>query len=244
MDWNDILKYIKNRLALPSAFIEKSDSEIIDYLKENTLREFSVYFPDVGRTIVYVKSEKHKHPKVSNWFYFFDDENLEILSIKQCYFEFGDLAAIGHPIIPPLSLHGIQWWALDVLKATFLKQFSPFQLSYKFIPPNIVEMIGLEAFNSFSMTDKFLVEYERVQPPNLSKIPPSLYIKFRDLCLADMMILIGTIRSMYGDGRLTTPFGEIPLNGSELLSRGESLKDTVISSLTEEQRPPVIIDVI
>lgn len=242
MIWSDVTKYVKNRLSLPTNFIEKTEKELIEYFKENTLRDFSLYFPDVGRCVVYTNLPKHQHPEKNNWFYFFDDLDLDIFGIKTCYFNMGDLLVTGHPL-PSLSYMGLRWWALEVFKSNFLQHFSLFNFTYKFIPPNIIEVLGIEN-ELHTIKNMFLVEYERHQPYDLSAIPPTLVQKFKNLCLADAMIWIGGIRSLYGDGRLSTPFGEIPLSGSELVSKGEDLKERILSELAEEQRPPIIIDII
>ena len=64
-----------------------------------------------------------------------------------------------------------------------------------------------------------------------------------NLCLADIMIQIGTMRSMYGDGRLSTPFGELPINGDNLKSDGKELRRDIIDELKEHTIPPIIIDI-
>jgi len=242
MTWNDVTKYIRNRLSLPSGFIEKTEEELIEYFKENTLRDFSLYFPDMGRCIIFTNNPNFRHPERKNWFYIFDDLNLDIFGIKNCYFNLEKELLAGHPIMPPLSFSGLEWWALDVFKYGLLKQFSPYNYTYKFYPPNIIEIIGMEEMFS-NIGNKFLVEYERLQPTDLSNIRPSLYQKFKELCLADAMIWIGQLRSLYGDGRLNSPFSDIPLNGSELISRGEDKRERLLSEFSDEQRPPIIIDV-
>jgi len=57
------------------------------------------------------------------------------------------------------------------------------------------------------------------------------------------MIWIGGIRTSYGGGRLTTPFGEIPLEGDTLKSEGQELRREVIEKLEENSLPPIVIDV-
>ena len=143
----------------------------------------------------------------------------------------------GHPIMPAFSFEGLKFWSLEVFKSRFFAPFSMYAYTYKFIPPNIVEV------NNEIKPDSFVVEYERMHPPDLSKIPLAMQQRFKELCLADIMIYIGGIRSMYsqGDG-LATPFGTIPLNGELLLSRGDELKQRVMDEIKDDSRPSVVID--
>ena len=87
----------------------------------------------------------------------------------------------------------------------------------------------------------FVVEYERMHPSDLRKIPNALQRKFMDLALGDIMIWIGGIRLMYQS--IQTPFGEIPLNGQDLLSRGEEIKRDLVQKFEEDSMPPIVVDI-
>jgi len=237
LDWNNVLRYVRNRLALPTTFIEKNDVQIKEYLIENSLAEYSGYYPDWERTGIVTNNSSYKHPVKSNWYLIFDEEELGIFGIRECYFPLGGDLITGHPIMPPMSFEGLKCWSLEVFKSRFFKPFSMYSYTVRFIHPNIVELA-----TDFK-PDSFIVEYERMQPPDLRKIPQSMQQMFKDLCVADIMIWIGGIRSMYGDGKLQTPFGEIPLNGDTLISKGEDKKRELIDKMAEDSRPPVTIDV-
>jgi len=234
LTWNDVLKYIKNRLALPSSFLEKSDDEIKEYLISNALTEYSNVFPDVNRVGIKTSDVNIKHPKLKNCYLIKDEDNLDIFGIKECYFPQEDLAYLGHPIIGVSSMSQLKNWSLQVFNSRFLLPFSLVSYIYKFIPPNVIEISG-------ELTpDYFVVEYERMHPSDLSKISPAAQQKFKDFCLAHTMIYIGTIRSLYSG--LHTPFGEIPINGSEILSKGEDMREKLLDEFREESKPQVIIE--
>ena len=239
LNWNQVLKYIKGRLALPSTFIEKNDAQIKDWIIDITIPEFSNHFPDFERTGVQTGLAKYQVPGdgKGNRYYFFDEEGLDIIGIKECFFPIDGRLLSGHPVLPAFSFEGMQFWSIEVLKSRFFHQYSMWNYTYQYISPNIVEI------NSDYKPDVFAVEYERVHPPDLRRIPAAMQRPFMDLCLADIMVWIGGIRSMYGDGRLNTPFGEIPLNGAELLSKGEDLRTQTLDKLIDDSRPPIMIDV-
>ena len=235
LDWNKVLTYIRNRAALPSTFIEKNDQEIREYIKSTTIPEFSSFYPDWERSLVLPSDPKFLHPTKKNHYYIFDDEDLEIFGIKECYFPMGDAVITGHPIIPPMSFHGLKWWALGTLKARMLYPYTMWAHTYKFIHPNIIEI------PTDTTIDSFVVEYERMQPPDLRKIPNAMQRRFMDLALGDVLIWIGGIRMMYQS--VQTPFGEIPLNGQDLISRGEDIKRDLVQKFEEDTIPPVTIDI-
>ena len=238
LNWNRVMFYIKGRLSLPSSFIEKSEGDIKKWVEEISLPEFSNYFPDTEYTSVLPNNENYRVPGRPNYFRFFDEEELPIYGIKECYFSSGDQFITGHPPFGALSFSSMKWWALDVFKSRFFYPFSHWHQTYKFISPNMVHVLS-----SGHYVENFAVYYEREQPHDLRKIPASMTKIFMDLALSDVMIWIGGIRSNYGDGRLSTPFGEIPLNGETLKSEGNELKREAMEKLIENSIPPIIVDI-
>lgn len=228
LDWNKVLFYVKAQLALPSSFIEKTDAELIQYLQMVTLPDFSNYYPDWERVGIIRANTTYQHPTKQNWYLIHDEEDLEIFGIRECFFPEGGAFISGHPIVPPMDFSDLPFFALATFKARFFQPFSMWSYNYKFIHPNVVEIIGEYK------PDDFVVEYERMQPSDLRKIPNSMQRKFMDLCLADVMIWLGTMRSHYGDGRVQTPFGEIQLNGADLISRGETKKSELMTTFEND----------
>jgi len=236
LNWNTVLKYIKNRLSLPSSFIELNDDQIRDCIITKTIPEFSQYYPDQEYTTVLVNNQNYRHEFRKNWFYFFDEENLDIYGIKECYAGLEQEALTGHPLYEPMTFSSMPWWSLDVFKSRFLAPFTRFNYTFKFQHPNLIQVLpGIDA--------NFAILYEREQPHDLSRIPNSLKGKFMDLCLAETKIVIGSIRNMYGQGQIITPFGEINLNGDVIKQEGEDLRRELIEKMEEDSMPSVVIDI-
>jgi hypothetical protein len=230
------MRYVRGRCALPSGFIEKNDEAIRQWIQDTALIEFSNYVPDWERTGFELSDPSHKYTgDKSNWYVFFDEEDLDIYGIRECYFPFAGNIAAGHPLIPPMSFEGSPWWALDTFKARTFMPMSMWSYVYKFIHPNIVEIPNDYSPNSI------VVEYERSQPKDLRKIPAAMEMIFQDLAAGHVMLWLGGIRQMYST--TTTPFGEIPLNGEALESKGQELRTLQIERLTDDARPPIIVDV-
>lgn len=238
LNWNQVVRYIKANLNLPSNFFEDDDSTILDYLKETALLEFSTYIPDIERTAIDTTDEQHIVSGSTKKYYFFDEEDCDIISVVECYFPLGDHALIGHPLVGPTTFSNMSSWATQVFKAKTFGKFSMFDRTYKYIPPNVIELRDANFLTS--LEPSFLVEYERVQPADLSRIPAAMNMTFKDLCLAHYMLKIGNMRSTYGDN-IDTPFGTIPLKGEEIRSRGDELRQKVVDILKEESMPPIFI---
>lgn len=236
LSWSKTLRYVKANLSLPSSFIEDSDTQIQEYLKLTALSDFSTYFPDMERTPVYPKESSYKVSGKENQYYFYDEEGLDIFNVVYCYFNVTNELWTGHPLVGPYSLEHYKWFSLAVFKSKLFKKYSDYDRVYRYIPPNIIEILP----NNVS-DDSFVVEYERMQPEDLSKIPQALEMMFMDLCLAHMMLKLGNMRSHYGGGNIETPFGSIPLNGEDLRQRGEDLRQRITDKMADNSVPEILI---
>ena len=236
LNWNTVLTYIHNKLSLPSSFIELNDEKIKNCIIDKVIPEFSKYFPDEEYAVVIVNNPNYRHEIRQNWYYFFDEEDLDIYGIKECYFNLEGQSASGHPMYEPMNFASLPWWSLEVFKSKFFLPFSRFAYTYKFQQPNMIQVLP-------QILNNFVVFYEREQPHDLRRIPNALKSEFMDLALAEIKVIIGSIRSMYGQGQISTPFGEINLNGDMLKQEGDDLKREILEKLEEHSLPPVVIDI-
>jgi hypothetical protein len=237
LNYNNILTYIKGRMSLPSGFLEKTDQEIIDWIKLTTIPEYSQYYPDKEYTAVIPTDSRYIATPREGEFYFFDEENLPIYDILDCYMSSSNLVTTGHPMTGVTSINSLPTWTMEVFQSTMFSKFTDFSYTFHFIQPNIVKVLPSE--NGF--LENFVVYYERQQPEDLRRIPNAMSRDFMDLCLSDILIWIGNMRAMYSD--TNTPFGNLSLRGDELKADGERLKEELISKFREDTLPPIIIDV-
>jgi len=232
---NLVLSYIKKNLAFPYNKIEVPDTEILEYVKEFTIKEFSYYSPNI-KTIGYnTQLPQNKVPNKGNEFYIVDDEGLEILNIVDIYFGQSNLFFHGHPPIGAMSIGELSQWALSVEVSMMVKQFSNWNYTFRFFHPNIVRISPVP-------TDHYIaIEYETIQPIDFSGIRNEFQRLFLELALSDIMILIGRIRKKYGD-TLKTPYGDIPIN-SDIFDEGKTKRDEVIQKLEKNNMVNIVIDV-
>ena len=224
LDDAKVLAYIKRNLSFPFMHLELTDQQILEYVKDSTVRDWSYYVPDVKKMALNVSLEANKVPGRSNEFYMNEPEGREILNVKDIYFDQGSLLALGHPAFGIFSEFEAREWALQVSQAMTTKMFSSFDYTFEFTHPNIVR-ISPYPFNSLRF---ITVEYERMTSDDFREIPNDLHRYFLDLALADIMITLGRIRKRY-EG-LKTPFGDIPIS-DQIFDEGKTLRSEIIEKL-------------
>ena len=221
---NRVLSYIKDNLGFPFMELEISDEKIIEYTQDYTLREFSYYVPEVKKLGVNLNLAANKVAGRANEFYIEDPQGREILNIVEIYFDESNLIMFGHPPLGPLTHFGLRDWALQTETALQTKSFSSWDYSFEFSHPNIVRISPTPTNVGFITT-----EYERMQSADLSGVPNEYQWVFEELALANIMIVLGRIRSKYS-GQIRSQFGEIPLN-AEILSEGTEKKREILEKL-------------
>jgi|GEM_PF-2419311 len=232
-----IIRYVKDNLGFPFQPLEKTDTELADYIREYTLRQFSEYVPQPQRILVLdVTSEHTKVPGKQNEFYLEEPQGLEIYNVVDVYYNMSDLLIHGHMPIGPLSYGELANWAINTQMAVDLKQFSSFDKTFEFKHPNVLRISPVFA----TVSEKYVaVEYERQQPPDYSGIPNEFQIFFCEFALADIMIMLGRIRKRYSD--LRTPFGEIPIS-AEIFDEGNTKKKELLDRLIAGTLTNVTLD--
>ena len=235
LNQTEVLRYIKDNLAFPYQHIEWDDEKIIEYVDDNTRKEFGYYHPQDNQFVpLNTNLAVNQVPGYQNKYYITEPCGLEIYSIVEMYTTTGELYIHGHPPLGPLTHGEIKDWALAVEMAMTTKQFSSWDYTFEFTHPNIIR---ISPFNS-SAIGTVILEYEREQPSDLSGIRNDLHMYFKKMALADVMMSIGRIRKRYGGGNLRTPFGEIPLD-SDIYEEGKELKREVIEVLERLYIPNV-----
>ncbi len=227
LNQTEVLRYVKDNLAFPFHTIEWDDEKILEFIDENTRKEFSYYIPQVNQFVpVNTDLATNKVPGSQNRFYIVEPCGLEIYNVVEMYMNGSNYYIHGHPPLGALSHGEVQNWAAAVELSMTTKQFSSFDYTFEFTHPNIIRISP----SGVGTLGTVILEYEREQPSDLSGVPNDLHMDFKKLALADVMIAIGRIRKRYGGGNLRTPFGEIPLE-SDIFDEGKELKRDQIEKL-------------
>lgn len=232
-----VINYVKDNLGFPFMQLELEDNKILEYVKTYTLVSFSDFVRN-GKTIYLdLNSNVNKVPGKQNEFYIHDDEGLEIIGVVALYPNEADYYMHGHPPLGPMSWGEAPSWALSTMNAMNTKMYSSFDKTWEFKHPNIIRISPVAGTSSHGVT----IKYETIQPSDFRGIPNELQTLFCRLALADIKIVIGRIRKRYGDGNLTTPFGDIPLS-AEIFDEGKEERKEIMDMLDETFIPSIIVD--
>ena len=234
LTWSTIISRIHDEMSLPFQMLEKSDDQIIDYLKRNALKKFEMYFPQKWRITINCSDPSIQVPGRQSEYYLIDADDREIKNVTAFIPGMGSHLMTGHPIMGPWSFSELEEWSLSVYKARNLMPFSNFNYTTEFMPPNQFRISP-----NYSSTG--VVEYERSHDPELSSINPELNDVFIDLCQGMLFMMIGRLRKKFST--TTTPFGEIPLNGDDLFNEGKDIYDRTIELMKAGSVPNVIVDI-
>ena len=218
-----VLRYVKDNIGFPFHKIEFKDADILSYIKEYSISEFSHYSPEKKKLNMNLISNP-KVPYTQNEYYIHEPEGREILNVRDVIFSMSSHMITGHPPFGPFGLGDIKEWALATEVSSMIKQFSSFDYTWEFTHPNILRVSPVPTSEG-----RALVEYEIEQSKDFSGIPNDIQLYFLNLALADTMIRLGRLRKRY-EGNIRTPFGEIPIS-AEIYDEGKELKRETIEKL-------------
>jgi len=220
-----VLQYVKTNIGFPYQFVELEDSEILEYIRNFTIRTFGQYFPDTKTIGLNLQTTSNKVPNKANEYYIEEEDGREILGVAHISFGMGNQYLFGHPPYGPMTLTQISQWALDTEVANWVKSFSSWNYTFVFQSPNIVSIRPTPSTESW-----VAVEYERHHAEDFSTIQNDLQMYFLELCLADIMIVIGRIRKKYASGGLQSPFGNIQLDDG-IFDEGITKRNDILEKL-------------
>lgn len=232
-NWNDVLNYIKANFT--NQAFELSDVEVLNYLQNHTIKEFSQYVPWFKKFVITLNELEDERTSTFKIPYEYPEDIIDIEDFIPSvgsstsgarsggFFGLGIDSAIGEifssasssynvDILPYLSLE-------DPSKITFGTHISKVQ---KYIP----FMIILKVCHRTPAT-----------------IPTEAYNRFfKPFALADIFILVGRARSKFQS--VSTPVGQINLQATELIQQGQATKEQIIQQLLNWRASIPIVTII
>jgi len=223
--WNNILSYIKSNLGVPINMLELSDDEIIDYLQNNTLYEFSQYVPK--KKYYLLENSDLVDEKIQKYKINVDDP---IIDIRRVY----TFSTLNASQLSNITSKKVLDAALFAKFESIVQYLSP-TITWRFEQPNYIIFFCNPSIDVFLPV---LIEYNTIYQ-NLNEMPADMYIWFKKLCLADIKILIGNTRTKY---QLSTPFGQILNNGEILKQEGMQERQMIIETLSMNMPPDYLVE--
>lgn len=222
LSWSDVLIRVKDNLGFPFQGLERTDDEIIDYMKRTVLRKWDYYFPSMNRITLNTFDENIRVPNRTSCFYLFDPEGREIKNIKAMYQDVSGLMLFGHDMYGSWNYDQVPQIALQNQQARNNMIYSPYNYTVRFYPPNICEILP-----KFEGT--CTIEYERESDPELGDIIPDLEDTFMELCVGMVEMWIGKNRMKFS--QYDTQFGQLTVNGEQLYNDGKEIYDKIMDKL-------------
>lgn len=219
ISWGIVLQRVKDNLGFPFQGLERSDDEIVDYMKRTVLRKWDYYFPSMNRITLNTYDENVKVPNKISCYYLFDPDGREIKNIKAMYNDNGSLMLFGHDMYGTFNYEQSTQIALQNQQARNTLKMSPYNYTVRFYPPNICEIMP-------KFEGSCVIEYERATDIELGDILPDLEDTFMELCVAMVEMWIGKNRMKFST--YNTQFGELSVNGETLYNDGKELYDKLM----------------
>jgi hypothetical protein len=97
--WNNLIRYIKRKLGAPLNFLEYSDEDIIDIVKEDVLPELSqliarpIWLPLYQTDVLPV--DRNDPERAIMMFQIRIPENIQLVDIQECYFSRDSMGFLG-----------------------------------------------------------------------------------------------------------------------------------------------------
>jgi len=216
-NWNNIISHIKYSLGVPYNLLELTDNDIIDFLKNQVMPEFSQYVPN--RLFIKITPADQKSTNENLTYGEFEykiniPDEIYIIGVENVF--------TSHAA----TFSENSWSSMfvnptDVILAnnySALRESLWIVHSFNFIPPRTITL-------SLSVNDGLIAEINTIHN-SLETIPPDLYSGiFKKMCLSAVLKYLYNIRSKFTN--VATPFGEIQLNVQDLISRSQQLDQEV-----------------
>lgn len=202
MDINRFMKKIVRKLGLGALNLEEYYPLILETLQEETLPTFSQFFP-----YTYIiekdlsKDKAEDAPNGGKIYYlkdkFLEESNLDVISVMDVqgasYFQEWNA---------PLQTFNVDAMILEGQASTIRSLLNISTKSFKFLPPNRIELRGYEGTD----TIKIMV---KIPYPNFAFLPESTNISLERLALLDVKVVLYPELKMYD--KLETADGNIDL---------------------------------
>lgn len=211
-NWTNAIDYIKQNLGVPINDIELTDDELINYLKEHVLPEFSIYSPHFKWVQITNAATVDVPNNFNNFTYRIPiPVGYEISDVRQVYFQDEGIFDFNFStfLVDPrdIVMSSVLSDLLDSLQVT---------QSFQFLKPDILRF-------DEPLTGQLTIAELEVVHNSPETIDTDLYrIVFKKWCLAEIIGLLIARRSKFEN--LTTPFGSLNLNVNKLEQQYQDLK--------------------
>lgn len=249
-NWNGLIRYIKRKLGVPLNFLELSDHDIIEIIKDDVLPAFGQYLGTpvwfrIGPChLIAMKDDaiepEHSDdiPGVENQTYYMSEEyriptpdHITIADVQEVFWPqyFSGSGGIDSDLVQ--SMGYLQMNPMDMaMMNTYDDMMKSMQTvpTFRYIHPDRLQL-------DVSLRGKDIIIECKALHNDLTTIPGDMYYEiFKPWALAEILDNVVQMRKKYRN--MSTPFGELQLNWEDLQQRQETIMTTVQEKL--DSLPP------
>lgn len=207
-----IIRRLEKELGFKFMDVELSHEEIIENLKDETLREFSKYFPYQETCVI---DPANKVEPYDNRF-FLKTQN-ECIGINRLVggslLGANYVTGLLHPIAADMLLGDPISRQLNM----DLMSFTSNPITFKYIEPGMIEIMPV-----YNNVRSYIVVVNTVHPDTFMTIPINLEDEFMDYAIADTKASLYPLRTRFQN--LQTPYGSFELNLDQFQNAKEEKK--------------------
>lgn len=190
-----VLRHIEKKLGFKFTDLEIDENEIMDEIRQNTLRVYSKYYPYITR--VDITTQEKIDGKINR--FIIDPQGLEIMSMNRLIL--GNMEYIDPSII---TRPNYQADIFSTILANDMMSMVRNPITFNFMEPNI-----LEVYPSVIGLTNVMLFVNAVHPEHLGTIRANMEDQFLKLAYLDIADMLYMIRARFAN--MTTPYGNIEL---------------------------------
>lgn len=190
-----VLRHIEKKLGFKFTDLEIDENEIMDEIRQNTLRVYSKYYPYITR--VDITTQEKIDGKINR--FIIDPQGLEIMSMNRLIL--GNMEYIDPSII---TRPNYQADIFSTITANDMMSMVRNPITFNFMEPNI-----LEVYPSVIGLTNVMLFVNAVHPEHLGTIRANMEDQFLKLAYLDIADMLYMIRARFAN--MTTPYGNIEL---------------------------------
>jgi hypothetical protein len=147
----NVLEVVKQRLGIPFTPVEYIDDEILNYIRNTSLRTFSRKSPHKNKIVIDFESEDVK-TEIENEFRIIDPDGVSIIALVDVLFDRTGLVMSNYPFYGLLGgdISQAEDYARQIETAGTAYKYSQYNKFFEFDPPNILRILPATSFGQFA----------------------------------------------------------------------------------------------
>lgn len=221
-----ILKHVKRKLGIISWYLPVEEEDLLDVIREETLKTFSIFYPlEYDFRLDLKKDVINEHEKIYHLDFDKLPANCSFVDInKITFYRYNE----PYLLSPFSSSTNFIELIEENLNNNLMSTIDTPVATFKFIPPNKLQLFNFYFVDVGSLIIKLFITH----PDNLSTLPPTVMTFFKKLAVLDIKAFLYNMLKHYTN--IETAYGTIDLKIDDW-AEAESLREEMVDKLKENQ---------